>query len=669
MGKFRLPEALPDIQLSPERQAALIAEVDAVVQHTLELRGAFAAGGRQLDKEAWKHVKTKDDVRAYRSRRALHGGASHHERSDVLSSSSSSDSTSHNRSTIDKITSIASSTSSGDSDHHKLTTSEQSQLLIAFSTNILNRGDEHAVQRDQGEEHVEPLDRALAHALARPRTMVVQLQHTTHNTQHTQHSHQLRRPPCNATPSTSPLSRTRRSRSSATRSAAAAPRIALHTQAHTRVSAPQPTKYSILPPLYSSAPTADDAPARRPPAAAWTPPGPRRPRPGRCTPPWSRAKKRKAGPTARQKQEDSSHLVGELLILVAPVSISKSAVHPVAYRKGRLLSMARQGRQYERIAPESNAAEDSGMNSRTLSVDSWDGFRLGTIGASALHTATWRGDDRVVEYLLEEGQDPDTKDTTGMTPIMLVIMYHNLQATRFDLIWTRHFPMTYVIYACSVAAVKSLMLLCGGQEGKSPLYHCIQGPSLQVGDLLMENRAQINLPDKDGVTPLQLMIRKEDVNMLQVIINHHHFVPMDGGEDFSGSVLVSAIDQGALSVVAFLLDEAYVEVGYQSANGETAMHRAMLKSRPEVAERLRTLDDQGQALSLRTVTGESCFHYAARYSPPDELQHLLEFYRQWHEQRPLVVSRTGRRCCAIVGFTPMRPRTIDSVVGTRWVVR
>ncbi|GMG17251.1 unnamed protein product [Phytophthora fragariaefolia] len=120
MGKFRLPETMPDVQLSPERQNALIAEVHAVVQHTLELRGAFAAGGRQLDNKSWKLVKTKDDVRAYRSRRALHGAALQHERSDVLSSSSSSDSTSHTRSTLDKITSIASSTSSGDSDHHRL---------------------------------------------------------------------------------------------------------------------------------------------------------------------------------------------------------------------------------------------------------------------------------------------------------------------------------------------------------------------------------------------------------------------------------------------------------------------------------------------------------------------------------------------------------------------
>ncbi|OWZ04298.1 hypothetical protein PHMEG_00023821 [Phytophthora megakarya] len=129
MGKFRLPEGLPDLQLSPERQAALIAEVDAVVQHTLELRGAFAAGGRQLDKDAWKLVKTKDDVRAYRSRRALHGGVAHHERSD-LSSSSSSDS---HRSTMDKITGIASSNSS-DSDHLRLKKTSRPPAVVLSGT-------------------------------------------------------------------------------------------------------------------------------------------------------------------------------------------------------------------------------------------------------------------------------------------------------------------------------------------------------------------------------------------------------------------------------------------------------------------------------------------------------------------------------------------------------
>ncbi|EGZ23192.1 hypothetical protein PHYSODRAFT_487043 [Phytophthora sojae] len=61
---------------------------------------------------------------------------------------------------------------------------------------------------------------------------------------------------------------------------------------------------------------------------------------------------------------------------------------------------------------------------------SWDGFHLSTIGASALHTATWHGDKKIMEYLLEEGQDPDSGGDTGITAVMLAVMRHNLQATR-----------------------------------------------------------------------------------------------------------------------------------------------------------------------------------------------------------------------------------------------
>jgi hypothetical protein len=78
----------------------------------------------------------------------------------------------------------------------------------------------------------------------------------------------------------------------------------------------------------------------------------------------------------------------------------------------------------------SDGDSDGSRSSRTAGFCSWGGFHLSTIGASALHTATWHGYNKIVTYLLEEGQDPDTQDETGMTAIMLVIMHHNLQATR-----------------------------------------------------------------------------------------------------------------------------------------------------------------------------------------------------------------------------------------------
>uniref|UniRef100_H3GDQ6 FYVE-type domain-containing protein n=1 Tax=Phytophthora ramorum TaxID=164328 RepID=H3GDQ6_PHYRM len=133
MAKFNVHDAaLPEVKLSPEREASLIAEVEAVVQNTLELRSAFAAGGRQLDTSAWKLVRTKDDVRAYRSRRALHGvdpTESRADTSDVLSSSSSSSS----RTTLNKLT-TASTTSSNDSEHFRAKKTARPPAVVLSGT-------------------------------------------------------------------------------------------------------------------------------------------------------------------------------------------------------------------------------------------------------------------------------------------------------------------------------------------------------------------------------------------------------------------------------------------------------------------------------------------------------------------------------------------------------
>ncbi|CAI5732995.1 unnamed protein product [Hyaloperonospora brassicae] len=106
--------ALPAFTLSPERQRTLLAERDALIETTLELRSAFAAGGHQLDTSAWKLVKTVDDVRAYRSRRALHG-APDQTLDDTCDMDSSSSRSSSPSSSVDRnqLPSLGSSSSSG----------------------------------------------------------------------------------------------------------------------------------------------------------------------------------------------------------------------------------------------------------------------------------------------------------------------------------------------------------------------------------------------------------------------------------------------------------------------------------------------------------------------------------------------------------------------------
>ncbi|KAH7485301.1 hypothetical protein KRP22_006451 [Phytophthora ramorum] len=176
MAKFNVHDAaLPEVKLSPEREASLIAEVEAVVQNTLELRSAFAAGGRQLDTSAWKLVRTKDDVRAYRSRRALHGvdpTESRADTSDVLSSSSSSSS----RTTLNKLT-TASTTSSNDSEHFRAKKTARPPAVVLSGTvdgtaedavlGMLADSEQHCMMR-QSYLGTELEDSRLLFVLARP---------------------------------------------------------------------------------------------------------------------------------------------------------------------------------------------------------------------------------------------------------------------------------------------------------------------------------------------------------------------------------------------------------------------------------------------------------------------------------------------------------------------
>ncbi|POM62342.1 hypothetical protein PHPALM_28516 [Phytophthora palmivora] len=343
--------------------------------------------------------------------------------------------------------------------------------------------------------------------------------------------------------------------------------------------------------------------------------------------------------------------------------------------KGDINQMKILRQQHPKWLDLNRKVDDTEDTNRTDSFCSWDGFHLSTIGASALHTATWHGDDRIVEYLLEEGQDSNTEDDTGTTPIMLTLTHHILQATRCifrdrvaiqrnlvtdcrqeddertkrtvgqielflrfhaDVNKRCHRGKTALHHATTDETYEVAKLLISNgasidaqdEEGKTPLIHCIQSTSLLVADFLLQHGASVHIPDKDGVTPLQLVIRNHDVNMMQIILNHHQCVTTDTGEDFGGSALMTAVDENALPIVKFLLEEKYVTVNHQNTFGETVMHRTLRKQRAGLAEWLRAFDEHSDLLLLRTKFGETCLHYAARYSIPEELRLLLGFYHR-----------------------------------------
>ncbi|KAG6613619.1 uncharacterized protein IUM83_04520 [Phytophthora cinnamomi] len=301
---------------------------------------------------------------------------------------------------------------------------------------------------------------------------------------------------------------------------------------------------------------------------------------------------------------------------------------------------------------------------------SWDSFHLPTIGASALHTAAWKGYLAIVQFLLECGQDPDSGDGSGLTPAMMAILRLNLLATRcvfrdgqavrrnlvvdcraevneqlqqvlaviglllrFGADPNAQSQDGKTVLHCSTSddayEVAKLLLNAGAnvntqdENGKMPLHYCVQEGGLLVTELLLAHGADIDAEDSDGSTPLKRVVQRADLNVLQLFFNHHQLVATPQRRDFSASVLFLAVDMEVEDVVRFVVDNDYAPVTARNAAGETPLHRAIVRHSPSVMELLADLDPEGDSLTAVTAKMETPTHYAARYGSAREVETLL----------------------------------------------
>lgn len=144
-------------------------------------------------------------------------------------------------------------------------------------------------------------------------------------------------------------------------------------------------------------------------------------------------------------------------------------------------------------------------------------------------------------------------------------------------------------------------------------------------NLLVGHGASIDLKDKNGVSPLSLVIQKQYVDVMQIFLNHHALVATGVRHNFAGEVLLQAVESKSTDIIQFLVENGDVALDYQNAAGETAMHRAIAQGNTHMMETLRTMDTTGQSLRVVTTRGESCFHFAARVASVREMELLLQF--------------------------------------------
>ncbi|GMF40234.1 unnamed protein product [Phytophthora fragariaefolia] len=160
---------------------------------------------------------------------------------------------------------------------------------------------------------------------------------------------------------------------------------------------------------------------------------------------------------------------------------------------------------------------------------------------------------------------------------------------------------------------------------RSPLYCCVEEGGLIVANLLLSRGADIDLKDKDGFSPLKLVIQKSNMTILQLFLNHHQLVSTPQRHDFSQAVLFEAVECGGSDTVRYLVESKYVSVATTNVEGETPLHLAIKLRNSSMMRLLDDLDPYGKMLIVLTRELETPAHYAARYGSAQEVELLLQY--------------------------------------------
>ncbi|KAF1779705.1 Ankyrin repeat-containing domain [Phytophthora cactorum] len=268
-----------------------------------------------------------------------------------------------------------------------------------------------------------------------------------------------------------------------------------------------------------------------------------------------------------------------------------------------------------------SATSDS-LPERQARFCSWNGFHLRSLG--------------ILEFLLESGQSPDESDDSGVTAIMVTILRLNLMTMR-------------------------CVLRDGEADGKTALHCSTFDDAYEVAKCLLDAGATITAY-KDGISPLELMLQRANVTILQLFLNHHHCVATPHRHDFAEAVLLQAVDTLEEKMVFYILENEYASVAVRNSDGETTFHRAIIKRSSSLMELLADFDSAGDNLVATTVNSETPTHYAAKYGSHRVVETLLQCLtsvfgdlQELGAANPLnTVNQQGMTSLYIAATTPSR---------------
>ncbi|UCC13025.1 MAG: ankyrin repeat domain-containing protein [candidate division WOR-3 bacterium] len=194
--------------------------------------------------------------------------------------------------------------------------------------------------------------------------------------------------------------------------------------------------------------------------------------------------------------------------------------------------------------------------------------------ATPLHYLGWHGTVETAELLLEHGADINTRNDNGWTPLTFAA-HHNFELTQFYLSRgadvNPDMPNDTVDGRCRVSGI-------------TPLYGAVRSDSLNTVMLLVEDGADLNIPDDNGVTPLHLAVGKGNNEIARYLISKGAALSKE--DRYERTELHTASVMGMHDLANTLVD-AGSDVSAQDRFGQTPLDYAFSHGFSHVAELLK----------------------------------------------------------------------------------
>lgn len=262
-------------------------------------------------------------------------------------------------------------------------------------------------------------------------------------------------------------------------------------------------------------------------------------------------------------------------------------------------------------------------------------FKEDVVGRFAIHRLASDGVMDSLEFVLKNGEAPDTRDKRGRRPLHLAAGAGRLSTVRLLLKYgadancrddSGRTPLFYAVesgrrdVAQLLAASGGKVNVADGLQG-TPLETALDNGRMTLADDLLKLGARIDVKTSMEPTLLHESARRGRIEAVKWLVEHG--ADTEVSSRMRGTPLELAAEQGREEIVAYLLDAGKERPGYKDRELK-ALKAAILSGRQGV---VRLLKKRGTSLPPGDGANESIVHALKKYP---ELRHLLELKAPGH---------------------------------------